>query len=250
MARFDFTGSVEADDGGVHFRLEGDEGDMGVTLSYGDAERLWRGLDATVGEMIREGEAVGRDYATFRRTGVKPSYVRDARPLRIGDTACWQQEIGDPEVGPTGGDIHVMCGEVIALRPNGDVDVWREDTRRTVTIGRSALIDPESEAARETGDPPPEPSPDLDRVAGAPVRVGTRIRVELDVDEGGARLDPPFAFQGTVVDINPDFVWINEDGGRGEQEYVLRSGFYGAHGDLSGIVDLADAGDARVTVLR
>jgi len=93
---------------------------------------------------------------------------------------------------------------------------------------------------------------DFNRVAGGRVRKGTKLRIWLFVDEGDTRIDPPHVFEGKVADIDDDFLWLLEKhAGRAvEQEYVLRSGFYGAHGDLSGLIDLADAGNAEIAILR
>ena len=86
---------------------------------------------------------------------------------------------------------------------------------------------------------------DLSRVAGGPVRKGTRLRIEFFTDQ-------PEVVEGKVVSADEGFLVLSQPGHAGhpvEQEYVLYSGFYGAHGDLDGIVDLAAAGKAEVTIL-
>lgn len=86
---------------------------------------------------------------------------------------------------------------------------------------------------------------DLDRVAGVPIVPGTLLQLDLP---GESAEDPHVLVVGEVASTDDDFLVMVDSRGN-EQEYVLHSGFYGAHGDLDGILDLAEAGKAKVTVL-
>lgn len=89
-------------------------------------------------------------------------------------------------------------------------------------------------------------NPQLDAAAGFPVRVGDVIQIDMTLlppeDPG------PVTMRGKVREITDDFIVLDEGPTRGEQEYVLNAGFYGAHGHLDGIIDALKDGRAAIHI--